>query len=273
MRNTRFLCCVLCAAVAAVVTLLLFRSTPSVAQNAQAPISFINDVAPIFKENCFACHDSKKRSGKFDMTTFDKLMAGGTNGEQIVVGKAEESDLYSLIVTMDERRMPPRDKGEALSKEKAAIVQRWIKEGAKLDAGLDRKSDLVKELRTRWKAPPPPTAYKFPAIVNSLAFTPDNKNLVVGGHHELTVWSVADAKLLKRIYTRAERAYAMTFLPDGKLIVAGSRPGQEGDVRVYDINGKILKDEAGVAILDGVNEPTVLLKHLVDTDDSVLCLS
>jgi len=36
--------------------------------------------------------------------------------------------------------------------------------------------------------------------------TPDGKQLVVGGHHELTVWSVDEGKLLKRIYTRAERA-------------------------------------------------------------------
>ena len=66
--------------------------------------------------------------------------------------------------------------------------------------------------------------------ITALAFTPDNQKLVVGGHHELTVWDVADGKLEKRIHTRAERAMAMVFLPDGKLAVAGGRPGQEGDV-------------------------------------------
>ena len=35
--------------------------------------------------------------------------------------------------------MPPRDKGEAVPKDKAAVIARWIKEGAKLDAGLDRE--------------------------------------------------------------------------------------------------------------------------------------
>src|SRR5262249_29596309 len=86
------------------------------------------------------------------------------------------------------------------------------------------------------------------------------------------VWSIAEAKLLKRIYTRAERAYAMLFLPDGKLAVAGGRPGQEGDVRVFDINGPG-KTENGVTILDGVNDPKVMLKQLLDSDDSVLCLA
>jgi len=271
MHRNRFFYCVLCGAVAAAVALLLGRPSAAVAQG--GPASFITDVAPIFKENCFACHDAKKRSGKYDMTTFEKLMAGGSGGEQVVAGKIDESDLYHLVVTTEERRMPPKDKGEPLSKAKAAVIEKWIKEGAKLDAGLDPKTDLIKELRVRWKPPVPPAAYKFPGIVNALAFTPDNKNVVVGGHHELTVWSVAEGKLLKRIFTRAERAYAMTFLPDGKLVVAGGRPGQEGDVRVFDINAKPLKEEAGVAILDGVNDPKVMLKQLIDADDSVLCLA
>ena len=84
-------------------------------------------------------------------------------------------------------------------------------------------------MRSGGKKPPmPPAAYPFPVTITALAFTPDNAKLVVGGHHEMTVWNVADGKLEKRIRTRAERAYAMTFLPDGKLAVAGGRPGQEG---------------------------------------------
>ena len=53
------------------------------------PVSFINDVAPILKENCFACHDAKKKSGKYEMTTYEKIMAGGANGEPIARGQAE----------------------------------------------------------------------------------------------------------------------------------------------------------------------------------------
>lgn len=273
MFRRRVCHCVLCAVAAAVAYLIMFASLPTAsAQQPDKPVSFINDVAPIFKENCLACHDAKKKSGKYEMTTYEKIMAGGANGEQIVPGKPEQSELHGLIVSTEDRRMPPRDKGEAVPKEKAAVIARWIKEGAKIDAGLDAKADIVKELRVRWKPPVPPKAYPFPAIVNALAFTPDNKQLVVGGHHELTVWDVESGKLAKRIYTRAERAYGMVFLPDGKLAVAGGRPGQEGDVRVYDIAAKG-KAEGGVTILDGVNDPKVMLKHLLDVEDSVLCIA
>lgn len=269
----RICACVLCAVAAAVTYLMMFASVPTAsAQQPGKPVSFINDVAPILKENCFACHDAKKKSGKYDMTTFEKILAGGANGEPIAVGKPETSEFHSLIVTADQRRMPPRDKGEAVPKDKAAVIAKWIKEGAKLDAGLDAKADIVKELRVRWKPPVPPKVYPFPAIVNALAFTPDGKQLVVGGHHELTVWAIDTGKLVKRVYTRAERAYGLAFFPDGKLAVAGGRPGQEGDVRVYDLNAKG-KTEDGVEILDGVSDAKVLVKHLFDVEDSVLCLA
>jgi len=252
--------------------LLAFGSPQRASAQAGKPISFINDVAPILKENCFACHDTKKKSGKYDMTTYEKIMAGGANGEPITAGKPDKSDFHDLIVTADQRRMPPRDKGEAVPKDKAAIIAQWIKDGAKLDAGLDPKADLVKELRIRWKPPVPPKVYPFPTIVNALAFTPDGKELVVGGHHEITFWTIETGKLAKRLQTRAERAYGMAFLPEGKLVVAGGRPGQEGDVRVYNIKAKG-KTEDGVEVLDGVNDKAVLVKHLFDVEDSVLCLA
>jgi len=260
------------AAVLLAVAYLTLPTPDSVSAQPAKPISFINDVAPILKENCFACHDAKKKSGKYDMTTFEKILTGGANGDPIAAGKPETSEFHSLMVTAEQRRMPPRDKGEAVPKEKAAVIAKWIKEGAKLDAGLDPKADLVKELRTRWKPPAPPAVYPFPTIVNALAFTPDGKQLVVGGHHELTVWAVDTGKLVKRVYTRAERAYGLAFLPDGKLVVAGGRPGQEGDVRVYDLNAKG-KTTGDVEGLDGVNDKAVLVKHLFDVEDSVLCLA
>jgi hypothetical protein len=277
MLRSRSCACVLCALAAATVAALLVfgapAAAPAEAPAAGKPVSFINDVAPILKENCFACHDSKKRQGKMEMTTFEKLQKGGANNDEpIVPGKPDDSELYTLVVAETQRRMPPRDKGEAVPPEKAAVIARWIQEGAKLDPGIDPKADLLRELRLRWQPPEPPAAYRYPVVVNALTFTPDNKRLVVGGHHELTVWELASGKLEKRVFTRAERAYAMAFLPDGKLVVAGARPGQEGDLRVYDLGAAPAKAENGVAILDGVHGKA-MVKQLLDSDDAVLCLA
>ncbi len=94
------------------------------------------------------------------------------------------------------------------------------------------------------------------AAVTALAFSPDGTWLVSGGVHELLVWDAATGKLRTRLPTRAERAHAVAFLADGRLAVAGGRPGQEGDVRLYDLA-----------------HPDATPELLLDADDSVLCLA
>ncbi len=261
MRSSRLCVGLLCAALAA--------ASPA---QAQAPVSFIKDIAPIFKENCFGCHGAKNPKGKLDMTRYETLRKGGTKDDPIAPGKPEESILIDALKGAGVPQMPPREAGDPLPKEKIALIARWIKEGAKLDNGITASSDLPRELRNRWKPPTPWAHYPFAVTVNALVFTPDNQKIVVGGHHELTVWDFSSGKLEKRIYVRCRRALAMVFLPDGKLAVAGGRPGEEGDVCIYDINAPG-KTENGVTILDGVNDPKVLVKKLLESDDEVLCLA
>ena len=274
MLRSRACLCVLCAALAAALGVLfyLLQAPLAVAAPPAKPVSFIHDIAPLLKESCFGCHGAKSPKGKLDMTRYSSLRKGGTKDDPIVPGKPEESYLHDVLVASGKMRMPPVDSGDPLPKEKIALVSRWIKEGAKLDAAIKPDADLVRELRTRWVPPVPPAAYAYPVTVTALAFTPDGKRLVVSGHHELNVFDAAAGTLQKRIRTRSRRATAMAFLPDGKLVVAGGRPGEEGDLRVYDIDAKG-KDQGGVALLDGVNDKAVLLKQLLESDDEVLCLA
>jgi WD40 repeat protein len=227
-------------------------------------------------KNCYGCHGPKNPKGKLDMTKFASFKKGGTKDAPFHAGKPDESYILDAVKATDAARMPPKDLGDPLAPEQIALLERWIVEGAKLDAGLDDKTDLWRELlRVRWKPPVGYTVYdqQHPAVIRALAFTPDNQKLVASGHHELTVWDAASGKLEKRVRTRAERALAMVFLPDGKLAVAGSRPGVEGDVRVYDLNGGTPKEEEGVKLLDGVEDKGVMVKQLLDADDEVLCLA
>jgi WD40 repeat protein len=266
----------LCPALTLVTALGLLLPTPhpAAAEAPRSPVSFINDVAPILKENCFACHDAKKRKGKFDMSSYESFRKGGDKEDPVVPGKPDESLIIDLLTAKDKSRMPPpKDIPDPLPKEKIDVIAKWIAEGAKLDTGLSPKAEVLRELRVRWKPPAPLPVYRYPITITALAFTPDNQKLVVGGQHELTVWDIAQAKLEKRVATRMERVYAMVFLPDGKLAVAGGRPGQEGDVRIYDLQGGKPRVENGVAMLDGVNDSSVMLKQLLETDDAVLCLS
>jgi mono/diheme cytochrome c family protein len=266
--------CILCVILSAALAALLFvAAQPAHAAAPAKPVSFIHDIAPLLKEKCFGCHGAKNPKGKLDMTKYESFRKGGTKDDPIAPGNPDESYLLTVLTATDKKRMPPKDSGDPLPKEQIALIERWIQQGAKLDAGLKPEADLLRELRLRWTPPPPPAAYPYPVTVTALAFMPDNKKLVVSGHHELTVWDAASGKLEKRISTRARRAMAMVFLPDGKLAVAGGRPGEEGDVRIYDLNGGTAKNVNGVAVLDGVNDKGVMVKQLLDADDEVLCLA
>src|SRR5262245_27211797 len=276
MMRSRICFCVFCAVFGMALALYLVTMTPAASAQAPAgkePVSFIKDIAPIFKESCFGCHGAKNPKGKLDMTRYDALRKGGTKDDPIADGKPEDSYLVDVLTATGKKRMPHIDSGDTLPKEKIELIKRWIKEGAKIDAAVKKDADLLKELRLRWKPPQLLASYPFPVTITALAFTPDSKKLVVGGHHELTVWDAAEGKLLKRVRTRARRATAMAFLPDGKLVLAGGRPGEEGDVRVYNLDGGTPRMENGVAVLDGVEDKGVMVKQLLDADDEVLCLA
>jgi hypothetical protein len=279
MFRTRSTCCycILCTFIGlALALLMLFANAPAAsAQGPKGPVSFINDVAPILKENCFACHDAKKKKGKLEITSYETFRKGGTKDDPVVPGKSKASVIIEVLTSTGKDRMPPKDVSpKPLPQDKIDIIARWIDEGAKLDAGIDAKADLLRELRMRWKPPQPKVAYDRPALVTAMAFTPDSKRLVMDtGNHELIVADPSSGKLLRRVFTRGERAHAMVFLPDGKLAVAGSRPGQEGDVRIYNIDAGKTNDLGGVPAVDGVNDTAVFLKELVQTDDEIFALA
>ena len=151
MYRNRFSCyCILCAILGLALAWLLFFAPASVqAQGPKGPVSFITDVAPILQKKCFACHDAKKKKGKFEMTTWENFRKGGSKDDPIETGKSKDSLLISLVTSMKADRMPPKDAGDALKPEQVAIIAKWIDEGAKLDKEIDPKADLVRELRIR----------------------------------------------------------------------------------------------------------------------------
>jgi Planctomycete cytochrome C/WD domain, G-beta repeat len=253
----------------AFISLPVARAQPSAAK----PVSFITEIAPILKENCLGCHDAKKRRGKLDMTSFESFRKGGGHDDPITPGKPDESYLLSVLTATDKSRMPPKDAGDPVTNAQLALLERWISEGAKLDAGVAPGADIMRELRARWQPPMPAEHYAYPMAITALAFTPDGKQLVTGGQYELAFWEAGSGKLVGRIRTRSERTYALVFLKDGTLAAAGGRPGQEGDVCIYDVTVATHPKSAGVPILDGVNDPTIRKQKLLEADDVVLCLA
>ncbi len=203
-------------------------------------VSFMKDVAPILVQNCIACHNPKKAEGKYVMTTFDRLKKGGARGEgtTLKAGAPDESDLVELIGPDGEPRMPYKQ--EPLPPEKIALIERWVKEGAKYD-GQASTEDWVALLR---KSTPVviPEAYPAPVPITALAFTPRGDELLSSGYHEMIAWKLADDSLARRVRPLPERVYEVAYSPDGKwLAAAGGDPGQFGTASVWKVeaDGKL----------------------------------
>jgi hypothetical protein len=104
-------------------------------------IKFSQDIAPILVANCTGCHSGDKagaRRGKLDLTTFEKLQKGTPDHKIVVPGKPAESHLVLRIKGVEEPRMPQGNNG-VMSPDAIAKIEQWVKEGAKLDDGIDAK--------------------------------------------------------------------------------------------------------------------------------------
>ena len=222
--------------------------------DASSPVSIVKDVAPILAKKCVACHGPEKSKGHFRLDSFDWLMKGGeSKSASIVPGQPEQSELVRRLTTQDEDdRMPQKD--EPLPSAQIALLERWIKGGAKFD-GPDSQAPLV-TLIPQAPHPDPPAAYRHPLAILALAFNPDGSELAAGGYHEITVWNPADGKLVRRIRNVAQRTRGLEYSPDGLLLAAvGGSPGQLGEASLYNpTNGarvKVLGTMTDVALALG----------------------
>lgn len=104
-------------------------------------LKFSKDIAPIFNGNCMGCHNSRKKSGEFDLSRFQNMMKGSQSGQVVVPGKPEESLLVELVET---RKMPRNANNRPLADSSIKKIRDWVKQGALLDEGISPTATLDK---------------------------------------------------------------------------------------------------------------------------------
>ena len=204
-------------------------------------VSFVREIAPILRDKCLTCHGPEKAKGEYRLDTFELLQnPGSSQTAPITAGAPAQSHLFELVTAGDDDdRMPQKD--EALPKQQIALIERWIKEGARYDA-TDPKLSLA-ALAGFVEQPSPPNVYRAPVPVTAMALHPAGNELAVGGYHEITVWNVNDGALLRRITNVAERTLGLAYNHDGTLLASASgTPGKLGEAKLFDAKtGKLLR--------------------------------
>ncbi len=98
-----------------------------------APVDFNQEIRPLLSNHCFRCHgpDEAERKAGLRLDTRDGALEDLGGYAAVVPGEPEESELLRRITTHDAGDlMPPPEAAERLSSEAAAVIERWIREGA-----------------------------------------------------------------------------------------------------------------------------------------------
>jgi len=105
-------------------------------------------IVPILEQKCYSCHNAEKQKGKYRMDDYELLVKGGKEGDGIVHGKADESNVIVRIDLPedDDEHMPPEGKKD-LEEHEVVLVKWWIDQGASKDAKFDdlKATDAIKE--------------------------------------------------------------------------------------------------------------------------------
>jgi hypothetical protein len=134
----------------ALTTSLFFAlTTAGLAQQPKPQVDFNRDVKPLFAKYCYECHSvGKKEKAGFVFDKPERLIKSMGQGQIIVPGKVQESDLIAIVQgAQGKKKMPP---DESLSPQEVQVLSTWIKEGASLP-GLDVAAKVKAEKRERPK--------------------------------------------------------------------------------------------------------------------------
>ncbi len=88
-------------------------------------------VQPLFQTKCYSCHGAQKQKGQLRMDNPQFILKGGKNGEIVLAGKADESEMIKriLLPDNDKKHMPPKQKTQLTEKE-IMLLHWWVQQGA-----------------------------------------------------------------------------------------------------------------------------------------------
>ncbi|MGE0378130.1 MAG: c-type cytochrome domain-containing protein, partial [Planctomycetaceae bacterium] len=184
----------------------------------ERPVDFRQDVLPILRTKCLACHSASVKEGKLVLESADGLLQGGDSGPAVVAGKPEESLLLKLASRTEESFMPPLPNdanAKPLTPRELGLLTVWIREGAQASTGGGPAIN--------WQSLP---AGLQP--IYSLALSPDETLVAAGRGNRIAVYDVLRQRLVATLTDPAlgdaahrDFVHALDFSPDGQWLASG----------------------------------------------------
>jgi len=237
---------------AAAIGLAVLLAGPSFATAADAkPVSFQEDVLPIFRGRCNTCHNADKQKGGLSLENFGGAMAGGGSGKVIEPGDADASTLWLAVSHAEEPFMPPN--ADKLPDAELAVIKAWIAAGApetpggapvakakpkfefKLDpAALGKPVGppaMPEKLATE-----PAVVSARPGAVTAMATSPWAPLVAIAGHKQVVLYRTDNQQLVGVWPFPEGTIHVLKFSRSGALLLAGGgRGGQSGLAVAWDV--------------------------------------
>ncbi len=258
-----------------------FSAVNTPARAADAPkVTYADHVLPLLRDKCIGCHNAEKGKGGLDVSTYFKLMAGGSSGEVVKPGDADDSRLYLLAAHKEEPKMPPS--GGKLSDNALVTIKKWIDGGALENAGSKAaimnkpKSDLgLKSAAVGKPAEPPMPKVKLtldglktprPAAVTALAANPWSPLVAVASPKQVLLVHAGTLELLGILPFAHGQVNVLKFSRNGSLLLAaGGHGGKSGKAVVW-------KVASGEKVFEIGDETDAVLAADISSDQTQIAL-
>ena len=229
-----------CGLVAGAVALARIGVAPERKVMAASTPNFVSDVAPILQKNCLACHSSNVHKSGLVLESYADLMKGGKHGQVVVPNNAPSSRIIEMLEGKINPQMPAGD--DPLSDSDIAKIKAWINAGAP-GPGSNETAHSAPTLT----APEIRPEVSVVSPVASLQFSPDGKELAVGGFREVRLLDPMTDKVFGTFAGHADYVRSIAFSPDGKMMAAaGGAPQIEGEIKIWDLQShQLLKTLRG----------------------------
>ena len=117
--------------------------------NPVGALEYEKDIMPIFEKKCSDCHSktSKKIKGGLRLDDPEHFQKRFSKNDVVVPGDWDASYLFITLYRPadDEDAMPPKGKGERLTKEEVKLVQQWITEGAPINGQRGKRGKMPED--------------------------------------------------------------------------------------------------------------------------------
>ena len=212
-------------------------------------VTFEDHVLPVFQNACNNCHNPDKKKAGLDLTTYGATMQGSDGGKVVKVGDAASSMLLKCINGTEEPVMPP--KGDRLTAEQIALVERWIATRA-LESMTSKAAALPNSVgvaTVTLKRPDGPAPMPVSLKVNepvlptpranalvALAASPWSPLTAVGGQKQVQLYHSDTLELLGVLPFAEGMPTILRFSRNGQLLMAGGGIGaKSGRVAIWSV--------------------------------------